>query len=255
MNTPSEGGRPSGAAPVGPSSSGKRKHTAGPGLSAKRTKAGPDGGSSGARRQGGGDAVGGGESQAQPRTRQERHHQREPAGSASVCSGPADMAGVAGMLLSLQQNGAQPPRGGQPQAGGPAATLQPTPSQQWQEHAGGGRRGAAIFTQQTHSQAGPSAAGGGLAGRGDVGEAQPTQGRRVRPPRQQADFSSVPDPEGAPGAGTLKRIEVFNFMVSAVAAAIKCCFGARGWVANVLLVACPPAPQLLSPAVPSPAAC
>lgn len=213
--TPSKVGRPSSASPPAPSSGKRKQAKAGgqpalPGRPAKRAKAGPGGEGSGARKRGVRDdegLEGGSRPPARNRSRQERHHQGEPAGSSSLCSGPADTAGVAGMLLRLQQGGAQPPRGGQQQAGLLAGTLQPTPSQ---GQAGGGR-GAAILTQQGGSQAGPAGAGGLQEA---FEAAQPTQRQRGRAARQRADFSGVPDPAGAPGAGALKSIEVFNVMAS-----------------------------------------
>ncbi|KAL4440366.1 hypothetical protein ABPG75_003367 [Micractinium tetrahymenae] len=268
VGTPHDG-RPSSASPAAPGGSGKRNSmqaegpAGGSGRTARRAKGGPGGKGGSARKRGLLDVEGvEGDSEPQPwqRPRQERHQRPEPAGSGSLVSGPADTAGAAGMLLWLHQGGAQPPRGGQ-QVG----TLQTTPSQQWHGQPGGGRNsGAAYFTQHGGSQAGLAGAGGrgrpsGRGGRGggggsdsdgDYQEAQPSQRRRGRPPRQQADYSSVPDPEGAPGAGNLKRIEVTDFMChhhlalelgphvnlisgdngsgkSALLVALQCCLGAR----------------------------
>lgn len=216
-------GCPSNSLASGPGSSGQRKRAhvkadeqaGGFDRPAKRVR-GWSGSQSGARKRAVGSAQGmedESEPEAWPRPRQARHRRPEPAASCSLGSGPADTAGVAGMLLRLQQDAGQPPGGCQERAGPPADTLQPTPSQQEKERVGGGRRRAAHFTQQGGSQDGPSTAGGPAGGQA-VQEAQPCRAPRDRPLRQHADFSGVADPAGAPGAGNLKRIEVVDFMAS-----------------------------------------
>jgi hypothetical protein len=138
--------------------------------------------------------------------------------NAAATEQPRDQQGAAPAATQQQQQERQARPGGASQPGAEATQRQQLSgrsqrkaSQALRAHREPSRPAA---PSQLRDPPGTLLGGGGDDDDDDFREAGPSQRMRVpRAPQTEPDFSRVPDPEGAPGAGLLKKVELHHFMV------------------------------------------